>query len=94
MAAVATTPQVVCRKTRTRSWRPHGRGLVRRRATGLFKAYIRNRRVLWQFMRPGVNAPPVSYSSSGTQYVAVAAGGNVQLNYKRGNSVFVFSLAE
>jgi glucose dehydrogenase len=61
---------------------------------GLFKAYnSATGEVLWQFQcGAGVNAPPVSYSVNGKQYIAVAAGGNVQLNYKRGNSVFVFSL--
>ncbi len=63
---------------------------------GLFKAYnSATGEVLWQFQcGAGVNAPPVSYTVNGTQYIAVAAGGNVQLNYKRGNSVFVFSLTE
>ncbi|CAG4919124.1 hypothetical protein [Paraburkholderia saeva] len=28
----------------------------------------------------------------GKQYVAVAAGGNTQLDFKRGNSVIVFAL--
>jgi len=28
----------------------------------------------------------------GKQYVAVAAGGNTQIDFKRGNSVLVFSL--
>ena len=35
---------------------------------------------------------PVSYMVSGKQYIAVAAGGNTQLDFKRGNSVFVFAL--
>jgi PQQ-dependent dehydrogenase (methanol/ethanol family) len=63
---------------------------------GLFKAYNSSTgEVLWQFQcGAGVNAPPVSYSVNGKQYIAVAAGGNVQLNYKRGNSVFVFSLTD
>ncbi len=62
---------------------------------GWFKAYnAANGQVLWQYQAgAGVNAPPVSYTVNGTQYVAVAAGGNTQLNYKRGNSVVVFSLA-
>ena len=40
----------------------------------------------------GVNAPAVSYMVGGKQYVAVAAGGNNQIDAKRGNSVFVFAL--
>ena len=38
----------------------------------------------------GVNAPPSSYSVEGKQYIVVAAGGNVQLDYKRGNSIIAF----
>lgn len=61
---------------------------------GMFKAYdAKSGSVLWQFnCGAGVNAPPVTFTVGGKQYVAVAAGGNVQLNYKRGNSVFVFAL--
>jgi glucose dehydrogenase len=63
---------------------------------GWFRAYnATNGEKLWQFQcGAGVNAPPVSYAVNGTQYIAVAAGGNTQLNFKRGNSVFVFSLAQ
>ena len=39
-----------------------------------------------------VNAPPVPCTVNGKQYTAVAAGGNTQLDFKRGNSVFVFAL--
>jgi len=61
---------------------------------GLIKAYdSKTGKVLWQFQcGAGVNAPPVSYTVSGKQYIAVAAGGNTQLDFKRGNSVFVFTL--
>jgi alcohol dehydrogenase (cytochrome c) len=34
----------------------------------------------------------VSYTVKGKQYVAVAAGGNTQIDFKRGNSVIVFAL--
>jgi glucose dehydrogenase len=48
---------------------------------------------LWSFQcGAGVNAPPVAYMVNGKQYIAVAAGGNAQLDFKRGNSVFVFAL--
>jgi alcohol dehydrogenase (cytochrome c) len=48
---------------------------------------------LWSFQAgAGVNAPPTSYMVDGKQYIAVAAGGNTQLNFKRGNSVIVFEL--
>ena len=48
---------------------------------------------LWKYQcGAGVNAPAVSYMVDGKQYVAVAAGGNNQIDFKRGNSVFVFAL--
>ncbi len=61
---------------------------------GLVKAYdSRTGRVLWQFQcGAGVNAPPVTYTAKGKQYLAVAAGGNTQLDFKRGNSILVFAL--
>jgi alcohol dehydrogenase (cytochrome c) len=50
---------------------------------------------LWSFQAgAGVNAPPSSYSVEGKQYIVVGAGGNTQLNYKRGNNIIAFSLAE
>ena len=61
---------------------------------GWFKAYdAANGKELWKFQcGAGVNSPPVSYMVGGKQYIAVAAGGNNQLNFKRGNSIFVFAL--
>jgi len=61
---------------------------------GWFKAYdARTGKELWKFpCGAGVNSPPVSYSVNGKQYIAVAAGGNTQLDFKRGNSIFVFAL--
>jgi alcohol dehydrogenase (cytochrome c) len=61
---------------------------------GAFNAYdAKNGKKLWSFQcGAGVNAPAVSYSIGGKQYIAVAAGGNNQLDFKRGNSVFVFAL--
>jgi PQQ-dependent dehydrogenase (methanol/ethanol family) len=61
---------------------------------GLFKAYdARNGTLLWQFQAgAGVNSAPMSFTSNGKQYIAVAAGGNAQLNYKRGDALFVFGL--
>jgi len=63
---------------------------------GLFKAYdAKTGKVLWSYQcGAGVNAPPVTYMVDGKQYVAVAAGGNTQIDFKRGNSVFVFTLPE
>lgn len=61
---------------------------------GLFRAFDAfTGKKLWEFQcGAGVNAPAVSYSVHGKQYVAVAAGGNTQLDYKRGNTVLVFAL--
>lgn len=63
---------------------------------GLFKAYdSATGNQLWQFQAgAGVNAPPASYTVDGKQYIVVGAGGNVQLNYKRGNSIIAFTLAD
>ena len=63
-------------------------------ANGWFKAYnAQNGKELWKYnCGAGVNAPAVSYMVNGKQYVAVAAGGNNQIDAKRGNSVFVFAL--
>ena len=61
---------------------------------GWFKAYdSKTGKELWKFnCGAGVNAPAVSYTVNGKQYIAVAAGGNTQLDFKRGNSIFVFAL--
>jgi glucose dehydrogenase len=63
-------------------------------ANGWFKAFdAKTGQELWKFnCGAGVNAPAVSYMVDGKQYVAVAAGGNNQIDAKRGNSVFVFAL--
>jgi len=48
---------------------------------------------LWQFQcGAGVNAPPISYEVDGTQYVAVAAGGNAVFGFKQGGALIVFAL--
>ncbi len=61
---------------------------------GLFRAFdASSGKKLWEYQcGAGVNAPAVSYVVGGKQYVAVAAGGNTQLDFKRGNSVVVFAL--
>ncbi len=61
---------------------------------GWFKAYdAKTGAVLWKVQcGAGVNAPPVSYSVNGKQCIAVAVGINSQMDFKRGNSVFVFAL--
>ena len=61
---------------------------------GWFRAYdAENGKVLWSFLaNAGVNAPPVSYSVDGKQYIAVAAGGNSNMDFKRGNEIIAFTL--
>jgi PQQ-dependent dehydrogenase (methanol/ethanol family) len=61
---------------------------------GSFNAYdAASGKKLWSFnCGAGVNSPPVSYEIDGKQYIAVAAGGNNQLDFKRGNSILVFAL--
>ena len=63
-------------------------------ANGWFKAYdSANGNVLWKFQAgAGVNAPPSSYMVGDKQYVVVGAGGNVQVDSKRGNSIIAFTL--
>jgi glucose dehydrogenase len=60
---------------------------------GRFRAYdAKDGKVLWTFNAgAGVNAPPSSYVVGGKQYVVVAAGGNVQIDFKRGNSIIAFT---
>jgi len=63
-------------------------------ANGRFRAYDgRNGNVLWTFNAgAGVNAPPSSYMAGGKQYIVVGAGGNVQIDSKRGNAIIAFTL--
>jgi alcohol dehydrogenase (cytochrome c) len=61
---------------------------------GHFNAYdARTGKTLWSFTGgAGCNAPPVTYTVDGKQYIAVACGGNYQLGYPLGDAVMVFSL--
>ena len=61
---------------------------------GYFRAFdAATGKKLWEYQAgAGVNAPAVSYMVGDKQYIAVAAGGNTQLDFKRGNSVVVFAL--
>lgn len=61
---------------------------------GQFKAYdAASGATLWTFQAgAGVNAPPASYTVDGKQYIIVGAGGNTQLDYKRGNNIIAFTL--
>lgn len=50
---------------------------------------------LWRFnLGAGVNAPPITYSVDGVQYVAVAAGGNFQMGFPYGDTIAIFKLAK
>jgi len=61
---------------------------------GQFNALdARTGKKLWSFnCGAGANAQPVSYMVGNKQYVAMGCGGNTQLDFKRGNSMFVFAL--
>jgi alcohol dehydrogenase (cytochrome c) len=63
-------------------------------ANGEFKAYdAKSGAILWSFSAgAGVNAPPSTYEVDGKQYVVVGAGGNTQIDAKRGNSIIAFTL--
>lgn len=60
---------------------------------GWFRAYdAKTGDVLWSFFAgAGVNAPPAAYNVDGKQYIVVGAGGNVQLDFKRGNNIIAFT---
>jgi PQQ-dependent dehydrogenase (methanol/ethanol family) len=50
---------------------------------------------LWRFnLGAGVNAPPITYSVDGVQYVAVAAGGNFQMGFPYGDTIAIFRLSK
>ncbi|MGQ0672045.1 MAG: pyrroloquinoline quinone-dependent dehydrogenase [Hyphomicrobium sp.] len=50
---------------------------------------------LWQFnCGAGVNAPPITYSVAGKQYVAVAAGGSQIWGFRQGGAVIAFGLSD
>ena len=61
---------------------------------GWFRAYdAESGKVLWSFFAgAGVNAPPASYSVDGKQYIVVGAGGNTQIDFKRGNNIIAFTV--
>ncbi len=63
---------------------------------GMFRAlHAGTGKMLWEFnCGAGANAMPVSYTVAGKQYVAMGCGGNTQLDFKRGNTMVVFALAE
>ncbi|MHA1179506.1 MAG: pyrroloquinoline quinone-dependent dehydrogenase [Alphaproteobacteria bacterium] len=61
---------------------------------GWFRAYdAENGDVLWSFFAgAGVNAPPAAYEVDGKEYIVVGAGGNTQLDFKRGNNIIAFTV--
>src|SRR6185312_8418102 len=61
---------------------------------GWFRAYdAKTGKILWSFFAgAGVNAPPASYSVDGKQYIVVGAGGNTQIDFKRGNNIIAFTV--
>lgn len=63
-------------------------------ANGWFRAYnAESGKILWSFQcGAGVNAPPSAYSLDGKEYIVVGAGGNTQIDFKRGNNIVAFTL--
>ena len=60
----------------------------------MFEAYdANNGKVLWQFQAgAGVNAPPSAYAVGGKEYIVVGAGGNTQIDFKRGDNIIAFTV--
>ncbi|MGC8522915.1 MAG: pyrroloquinoline quinone-dependent dehydrogenase [Acidibrevibacterium sp.] len=63
-------------------------------SNGFFKAYDSSSGAeLWRFQAgAGVNAPPSGYTVEGREYIVVGAGGNAQVDAKRGNNIIAFTL--
>ncbi|MDX2191780.1 MAG: PQQ-binding-like beta-propeller repeat protein [Gemmatimonadales bacterium] len=61
---------------------------------GNFNAYdSKTGDIVWSFNAgAGCNAAPAAFEFEGEQFIAVACGGNYQLNYPLGNSLMVFGL--
>jgi glucose dehydrogenase len=61
---------------------------------GHFNAYnSQTGELLWQAKSEfGVNAPPITYTIDGTQYIAVASGGSSIFGYKQGDALLVYAL--
>jgi alcohol dehydrogenase (cytochrome c) len=61
---------------------------------GWFRAYdAESGDVLWSFFAgAGVNAPPAAYNIDGKEYIVVGAGGNTQIDFKRGNNIIAFTV--
>ncbi|MFW5432617.1 MAG: pyrroloquinoline quinone-dependent dehydrogenase [Methylophilaceae bacterium] len=63
---------------------------------GQFNAYnSQTGEQLWQAKSEfGVNAPPISYTVNGVQYIAVASGGNWIMGFKQGDAMLVYKLEQ
>jgi glucose dehydrogenase len=61
---------------------------------GHFNAYnSQTGELLWQAKSEfGVNAPPITYTIDGVQYIAVASGGSSIFGYKQGDAILVYAL--
>jgi glucose dehydrogenase len=61
---------------------------------GNFNAYnSQTGELLWQAKSEfGVNAPPMTYTIDGVQYIAVASGGSSIFGYKQGDALLVYAL--
>jgi alcohol dehydrogenase (cytochrome c) len=61
---------------------------------GNFNAYdSKSGKLLWQYHAgAGCNSAPMTYEFGGEQFVAVACGGNFQINYPLGDAVLLFGL--
>lgn len=61
---------------------------------GLFRALnAKTGKLMWEYQcGAGANAMPVAYEVKGRQYIAMGCGGNTQLDFKRGNTMYVFAL--
>jgi glucose dehydrogenase len=61
---------------------------------GNFNAFdSKSGKLLWQFKGgAGCNSAPMSFSYKNEQFIAVACGGNFQLNYPLGDALFVFGM--
>ncbi len=63
---------------------------------GWFDAFdAKTGKKVWRYnLGAGVNAPPITYEVKAKQYVAVAAGGNYQIDFPRGDTIAIFSLGK
>lgn len=52
-------------------------------------------KLLWQAQSDfGVNAPPMTYSVNGKQYITVVSGGNFLFGFKQGDAIMTYALDE